>query len=234
MFQEFFFFFFKRVFGVWKNVNEQKKKREHKIKINIFKHLKHSEKKKKKKINYSKINLLMRRLGLLVMVALVELVEWTVDQADRILVLTALVQRGGGLDVLVLHDLLVLGRVKRITRGEWLRPLGSAGLLLELLLLLLVRPTVLVAVVHVLAVGARMRESFATLAALKRLLASVQPLVLSEVMLVLEGFVARVAHERPYARVFVLVARQRRLLAEHFVALVACVHVTALDHVVLP
>ncbi len=102
--------------------------------------------------------------------------------------------------------------------------------------LLLVGPAVLVAVVHVLAVGAAVREALAALAARERLLARVQPLVLGQVVLVLEGLVARVADEGPNARVLVLVARQRGLLGEHLVALVARVHVlVALGvHVALP
>jgi len=91
-------------------------------------------------------------------------------------------------------------------------------------------------VVHVLAVGAAVREALAALAARERLLARVQPLVLGQVVLVLEGLVARVADEGPNARVLVLVARQRGLLGEHLVALVARVHVlVALGvHVALP
>ena len=87
-----------------------------------------------------------------------------------------------------------------------------------------------------LAVGAAVREALAALAARERLLARVQPLVLGQVVLVLEGLVARVADEGPNARVLVLVARQRGLLGEHLVALVARVHVlVALGvHVALP
>ena len=72
-----------------------------------------------------------------------------------------------------------------------------------------------------LAVGARVGEALAALAALERLLAGVQPLVLGQVVLVLERLGADVADERSDARVLVLVAGQRRLLAELLVALVA-------------
>lgn len=54
-----------------------------------------------------------------------------------------------------------------------------------------------VAVVHVLAVGARVREAFEALTALERLLAAVQPFVFGQVVLVLERFGALVAFVRP-------------------------------------
>ena len=79
-----------------------------------------------------------------------------------------------------------------------------------------------------------MAESLAALAALERLFACVQPLVFGQVVLVLKSLFAHVAHKGPYARVFVLVARQRGLFAEHFVTLVAGVHVAALHDMILP
>jgi hypothetical protein len=53
------------------------------------------------------------------------------------------------------------------------------------------------AVVHVLTVGARVGELLEALAALERLLAGVQPLVLRQVVLVLEGLWALHALVRP-------------------------------------
>ena len=47
--------------------------------------------------------------------------------------------------------------------------------------------------IHVLAVGARVREAFQTFLALKRLLSAVQALVLCQVVLVFERFWAHVA-----------------------------------------
>ena len=51
--------------------------------------------------------------------------------------------------------------------------------------------------VHVLAVGARVREAFQTLLALERLLSAVQPLMLRQVVLVFESFRAHVTLVRP-------------------------------------
>ena len=47
--------------------------------------------------------------------------------------------------------------------------------------------------VHVLAVGARVREALETLLTLERLLAAVQPFVFGQVVLVLERFRAHLA-----------------------------------------
>lgn len=54
------------------------------------------------------------------------------------------------------------------------------------------RGAVVVAVVHVLAERTRVRESFAALATLERLLPAVQALVFRQVVLVLERLVAQV------------------------------------------
>lgn len=74
--------------------------------------------------------------------------------------------------------------------------------------------------VHVLAVRAGMRESLETLLALKGLLAAVKSLVLGEVVLVLESLAAHITLVWSLARVFVLVTRQRALLAESLITLV--------------
>lgn len=58
-------------------------------------------------------------------------------------------------------------------------------------------PAIGEAVVHVLAIRARMGEALETLLALERLLAAVQTLVLRQVVLVLERFRAHVALIRP-------------------------------------
>lgn len=58
------------------------------------------------------------------------------------------------------------------------------------------RSTILVAMVHVLAVGARVAEGLVALAADVRLLSSVQALMLREMVLVLEGFFTHVTLER--------------------------------------
>lgn len=58
---------------------------------------------------------------------------------------------------------------------------------------------VLVAVVHVLGVGAGVAESLATSAALERFFTGMKAFVLREMVLVLEGLVADVTHEGPNA-----------------------------------
>jgi hypothetical protein len=105
---------------------------------------------------------------------------------------------------------------------------------LQLHLLLLVGPTIFVSVVHVLTVGSRMREAFATFSAFEWLLARVKSLMLGQMVFVLESFGANIAYKRPDSRMFVFVSGKRGLFAKHFVALIACVHVTAFYDVVFP
>lgn len=78
-------------------------------------------------------------------------------------------------------------------RGRWEIATGQTGRgrnfpsLVLILFAVPVRFAVRVAVVHVLAVGTRVRESLQTLAALEWFLAAVQSLVLCEMVFVLEG-----------------------------------------------
>lgn len=74
--------------------------------------------------------------------------------------------------------------------------------------------------VHVLAVRAGMGEALQTLATLERFLATVQTLMLGQMMLVLERFWTFHALVRTLARMFVLVPLQGAVLAERLVTLI--------------
>lgn len=86
-----------------------------------------------------------------------------------------------------------------------------------------------------LAVRARMAETFTTFFAHERFLAGMETFVFGQVMLVFECLATDVTGEGPRSGMFVFVSGEGTLLAEHLLTLVTGVHaLTFIDLVMLP